>query len=134
MYSNKLLSNITSPVWLPNADKRAIFPKANAYVADKYYSFLYSDNGLDRPVGQEFSEYKENIMMKPVTRTAFQYKGQLIDVTLMHYESRNCGGAQIHEKNQALTYLYSFAERLHRGLSIGKPTEVDRALQKYYNR
>lgn len=73
-------------------------------------------------------------MMKPVTPTAFQYEDQLIDVTLMHYESRKCGGALIHEKNQALTILYSFAERLHRGLSIGKPTEVDRALRKYYNR
>jgi len=71
-------------------------------------------------------------MLKPITPTSFQYKGQVIDVTLMHYESRNCGGARIHEKNQVLTFLYYIASRLHNGLSTGKSTEVDRALQKYY--
>lgn len=69
-------------------------------------------------------------MLIPVSNTAFEYNGQLIDVLMMRYDFRKCSGLKVHAKGNALSILMAVADELKRGLPVAE-SDVDRALTKY---
>lgn len=56
-------------------------------------------------------------MFKSVSETSFMYDGQLVDTVKMTYDSRNCGGANIHTRGNVLMTLTCIAQELFLGIS-----------------
>lgn len=57
-------------------------------------------------------------MIQSISATAFRFKGDLIDTTLMEYESKNCGGAKIHKVKSTLCALSCVAQDLLKGNKV----------------
>lgn len=71
-------------------------------------------------------------MVEPVSEFAFKYNGKLVDLVMMKYEARNCGGRKIHEKGQALCTLACIVADINEGFEVDE-NRIDWALAKYAN-
>jgi hypothetical protein len=57
-------------------------------------------------------------MIKPVSETAFEYNGKLVDIVMMKFDRRNCGGANIHKIGNQLCVLAAIADEVWRGFVV----------------
>lgn len=57
-------------------------------------------------------------MIKPLSPTAFEYKGNIVDIVALQYANRKCGAGLIHKVGNQLCVLQALADEIWRGLTV----------------
>lgn len=69
-------------------------------------------------------------MLKSNTRTSFYLDNELVDIEMLMFLNRNCGGGSIHKKNQAICKLRIVASELEQGYGFEDEISIRKWLRE----